>query len=386
MFTYSVIGCNFCHLALPYLDITHLVHQSRSSKFAKLKYFTFSIFFWQSSILSVFAVFSRQLQRPRPKGRLPPFTIDSGDEAPKHEKPLGEFSDGQENQAFADSDDDDPSFPTLRRQRTTENIYMPHPGITTDQSYHGHARTSDNTRISLQAEVHGNTSRREQHGAYNRATSGVDHQKAAYRMRQGQSDLAGMGALSHHSHQNLDKIQKLSLPPPPGSPSADERWEYPREKIQFREKLGDGSFGEVWKAVAPGVAGRKGATVVAIKMLKGTLFLYFFLSFFLSIFLLSFFLFLFLLASFFLSYFLFLSFSSFLPFFFLLFFFTFFFLLFFFLFSFFLPSFSSSSFLSFFFSLFLLHLFLSKMLLPYISSTPRTTCSTLRNETLSYRF
>ncbi len=51
----------------------------------------------------------------------------------------------------------------------------------------------------------------------------------------------------------------------------DEFWEFPREKLVFRQKIGDGLMGEVWRARAEGICGRPGQTVVAVKMLKGKL-------------------------------------------------------------------------------------------------------------------
>ncbi len=49
----------------------------------------------------------------------------------------------------------------------------------------------------------------------------------------------------------------------------DEFWEFPRDKLVFRQKIGDGVMGEVWRARAEGICGRPGQTVVAVKMLKG---------------------------------------------------------------------------------------------------------------------
>ena len=49
----------------------------------------------------------------------------------------------------------------------------------------------------------------------------------------------------------------------------DEFWEFPREKLAMRQKIGEGVMGEVWRARADGICGRPGQTVVAVKMLKG---------------------------------------------------------------------------------------------------------------------
>ena len=46
-------------------------------------------------------------------------------------------------------------------------------------------------------------------------------------------------------------------------------WEFPRERLYIRERIGEGLFGEVWRARADGIMGRKGHTVVAVKVLKG---------------------------------------------------------------------------------------------------------------------
>ena len=45
-------------------------------------------------------------------------------------------------------------------------------------------------------------------------------------------------------------------------------WEIPSKAIVLQNVLGSGSFGEVWKAVASGVKGISGETVVAVKKLK----------------------------------------------------------------------------------------------------------------------
>ena len=62
--------------------------------------------------------------------------------------------------------------------------------------------------------------------------------------------------------------RELSLLPPTFQPEVP--WEFPREKLYVRTKVGEGSFGEVWKAKASGILGRRGEVTVAVKMLKGT--------------------------------------------------------------------------------------------------------------------
>jgi len=46
-------------------------------------------------------------------------------------------------------------------------------------------------------------------------------------------------------------------------------WEFPREKLYIRQKIGEGSFGEVWRARVDGILGRSGQQLVAVKMLRG---------------------------------------------------------------------------------------------------------------------
>jgi len=49
----------------------------------------------------------------------------------------------------------------------------------------------------------------------------------------------------------------------------DVPWEFPREKLYIRQKIGEGSFGEVWRARVDGILGRTGDQLVAVKMLRG---------------------------------------------------------------------------------------------------------------------
>ena len=46
------------------------------------------------------------------------------------------------------------------------------------------------------------------------------------------------------------------------------QWEFERDRLYIRERIGEGLFGEVWRARADGIMGRKGHTVVAVKVLK----------------------------------------------------------------------------------------------------------------------
>lgn len=53
----------------------------------------------------------------------------------------------------------------------------------------------------------------------------------------------------------------------------DPKWEFPRNRLQFQTILGEGEFGKVVKAQASNINGIKGLTTVAVKMLKGKIFL-----------------------------------------------------------------------------------------------------------------
>lgn len=99
-----------------------------------------------------------------------------------------------------------------------------------------------------------------------------------------QPGLAGHGALSgelakmlaNPNRGNRDSSltcgdQSLTcsdIKPPSFAP--DVPWEYPRERLYIRQKLGEGSFGEVWRAKVDGILKREEVQVVAVKMLKGT--------------------------------------------------------------------------------------------------------------------
>jgi hypothetical protein len=48
----------------------------------------------------------------------------------------------------------------------------------------------------------------------------------------------------------------------------ENHWEFPREKLYIRQKIGEGSFGEVWRAKVDEIFGHHGQQLVAVKMLK----------------------------------------------------------------------------------------------------------------------
>ena len=50
-------------------------------------------------------------------------------------------------------------------------------------------------------------------------------------------------------------------------------FEYNRQNLDFKYKLGEGQFGCVYKAEASDIAGRTGKTTVAVKVLKGKILL-----------------------------------------------------------------------------------------------------------------
>lgn len=56
-------------------------------------------------------------------------------------------------------------------------------------------------------------------------------------------------------------------PPPPVK--QESRWEFPRDKLRLQTVLGQGNFGQVWKAEADDLTGHKGTTrLVAVKTVK----------------------------------------------------------------------------------------------------------------------
>lgn len=57
--------------------------------------------------------------------------------------------------------------------------------------------------------------------------------------------------------------------PPAVPPPNSGRWEFPREKLRLQTILGQGNFGQVWKAEADDISGHEGLTrLVAVKMVK----------------------------------------------------------------------------------------------------------------------
>lgn len=69
----------------------------------------------------------------------------------------------------------------------------------------------------------------------------------------------------------LPRIQHLcheaEKPPPP--PTQESRWEFPRDKLRLQTVLGQGNFGQVWKAEADDLTGHQGTTrLVAVKTVK----------------------------------------------------------------------------------------------------------------------
>jgi len=104
---------------------------------------------------------------------------------------------------------------------------------------------------------------------------------------QGQPSVAGHGALQassvmggyaslaadrdHYSQRTVPYSDQRSTNA--GSENdqfqPDVPWEFPREKLYIRQKIGEGSYGEVWRAKVDGMLGRTGQQLVAVKMLRG---------------------------------------------------------------------------------------------------------------------
>ena len=89
-------------------------------------------------------------------------------------------------------------------------------------------------------------------------------------------------ARNRHTKQHGYQNEKVTATPyqnslrPPGrveSPYTrvlcNTNWEVPRDNLSLFEKIGGGSFGQVWKGAVLDVAGAQGWSIVAIKMLKG---------------------------------------------------------------------------------------------------------------------
>ena len=89
-----------------------------------------------------------------------------------------------------------------------------------------------------------------------------------------------------HGHDQNDRYPKTpnfqnatkqsSLWQPPGNRESpytcvnyNINWELPPDHLALVERIGGGSFGQVWKGTACDVIGAKGWSVVSVKMLKG---------------------------------------------------------------------------------------------------------------------
>ena len=75
-------------------------------------------------------------------------------------------------------------------------------------------------------------------------------------------------------YQNATKQSSLWQPPgnresPYTCVNCNINWELPPDRLSLFERIGGGSFGQVWKGTACDVIGAKGWSVVAVKMLKG---------------------------------------------------------------------------------------------------------------------
>ena len=75
-------------------------------------------------------------------------------------------------------------------------------------------------------------------------------------------------------YQNATKQSSLWQPPgnhesPYTCVNCNINWEIPSDHLSLFERIGGGSFGQVWKGTACDVIGAKGWSVVAVKMLKG---------------------------------------------------------------------------------------------------------------------
>ncbi|CAB0034941.1 unnamed protein product [Trichogramma brassicae] len=65
----------------------------------------------------------------------------------------------------------------------------------------------------------------------------------------------------------FQKCHESEKTPPPASPES--RWEFPRDKLRLQTVLGEGNFGQVWKAEADDLTGHQGTTrLVAVKTVK----------------------------------------------------------------------------------------------------------------------
>jgi len=68
-------------------------------------------------------------------------------------------------------------------------------------------------------------------------------------------------------HIVWDADKTVAAAPP--LPLSNSRWEFPRDKLRLQTILGQGNFGQVWKAEADDINGHEGLTrLVAVKMVK----------------------------------------------------------------------------------------------------------------------
>ncbi|XP_077290983.1 uncharacterized protein LOC143914588 [Arctopsyche grandis] len=67
----------------------------------------------------------------------------------------------------------------------------------------------------------------------------------------------------------ITTVARPPIPPPLKKP--DEKWEFPRSKLRLQTLIGQGNFGQVWKAEADDLTGHDGLTrLVAVKTIKET--------------------------------------------------------------------------------------------------------------------